>query len=152
EEIWGPWPVGAAQASPARGRESPAQADRGRPEPGQGDAAGGRCKKSLRPSRKRELVPELIERFGCSTRNALRIVQMSASLYRYRSRRRDASALTLRIKEITQTRVHYGYRRVHVMLRREGHRDNVKRVYRIYREQGLSLRLKRPRRNKAAKL
>jgi putative transposase len=46
--------------------------------------------------------------------------------------------------------VHYGYRRVHVMLRREGRMDNVKRVYRLYREEGLSLRLKRPRRNKAA--
>jgi len=41
---------------------------------------------------------------------------------------------------------------VHVMLRREGHKDNVKRVYRLYREEGLSLRLKRPRRNRAAKL
>ena len=38
------------------------------------------------------------------------------------------------------------------MLRREGHKDNVKRVYRLYREEGLSLRLKRPSRNKAAKL
>ena len=45
-----------------------------------------------------------------------------------------------------------GYRRVHVLLRREGHTDNVKRIYRLYREEGLSLRLKRPRRNKAAKL
>lgn len=58
----------------------------------------------------------------------------------------------MRIKEITDTRVHYGYRRVHVMLRREGHQDNVKRVYRLYRQEGLSLCLKRPRRNKAAKL
>ena len=40
----------------------------------------------------------------------------------------------------------------HVMLQREGHKDNVKRVYRLYREEGLSLRLKRPRRNRAAKL
>ena len=61
---------------------------------------------------------------------------MSASLYRYESRKRDETALKLRIKEITQTRVHYGYRRVHVMLRREGHKDNVKRVYRLYREEG----------------
>jgi putative transposase len=77
---------------------------------------------------------------------------MSASTYLYHSVARDATALKLRIKEITQTRVHYGYRRVHVMLRREGHKDNVKRVYRLYREEGLSLRLKRPRRNKSAKL
>jgi putative transposase len=38
------------------------------------------------------------------------------------------------------------------MLRREGWRDNVKRVYRLYREQSLSLRLKRPKRNKSARL
>ena len=52
-------------------------------------------------------------------------------MYRYESRRRDETALKMRIKEITETRVHYGYRRVHVMLRREGHKDNVKRVYRL---------------------
>ena len=75
---------------------------------------------------------------------------MSCSTYLYESKRRDEAALKLRIKEITQTRVHYGYRRVHVLLRREGYRDNVKRIYRLYREQGLSLRLKRPKRNKAA--
>jgi len=77
---------------------------------------------------------------------------MSISTYLYRSVARDTTALRLRIQEITQTRVHYGYRRVHVMLQREGHKDNIKRVYRLYREEGLSLRLKRPRRNRAAKL
>ena len=92
-----------------------------------------------------------MRRFGCSQRNALRIVGMSFSSYRYESCRRDETALKMRIKEITDTRVHYGYRRVHVMLRREGHPDNIKRVYRLYRQEGLSLRLKRPRRNKAAK-
>lgn len=89
------------------------------------------AKKCLRPSQRREWVPELMQRFGCSQRNALRIIGMSCSTYLYRSVKRDESALKLRIREITQTRVHYGYRRVHVMLRREGHTDNVKRVYRI---------------------
>jgi putative transposase len=77
---------------------------------------------------------------------------MSRSLYRYQSVRQEASALVMRIKEIANTRVHYGYRRVHVMLRREGWQDNVKRVYRLYQEQGLSLRMKRPKRNKSARL
>lgn len=106
----------------------------------------------MRPFQRRALVPELMQRFGCSQRNALRLVKMSASTYLYRPVKKDESALKMRIKEITDTRVHYGYRRVHVMLRREGHMDNVKRVYRLYREEGLSLRLKRPRRNKAAKM
>ncbi len=76
---------------------------------------------------------------------------MSRSLYRYQSVRQDASALVMRINEIANTRVHYGYRRVHVMLRREGWQDNAKRVHRLYREQGLSLRMKRPKRNKSAR-
>lgn len=90
--------------------------------------------------------------FGCSQRNALRVVKMSASTYLYKPVKNDDQALTMRIKGITATRVHYGYRRVHVLLRREGYLDNVKRVYRLYRREGSSLRLKCPRRNKAAKL
>jgi transposase InsO family protein len=47
--------------------------------------------------------------------------------------------------------VSYGYRRVHVLLRREGWSVNVKRVYRIYKEEGLQIRTKRPRRKVSAK-
>ena len=105
----------------------------------------------MRPSQRCALVPELMQRFGCSQRNALRTVKMSTPANLYKPVKKDESALKMRIREISDTRVHYGYGRVHVMLRREGHRDNVKRVYRLYREEGLSLRLKRPRRNKAAR-
>jgi putative transposase len=77
---------------------------------------------------------------------------MSRTVYVYKSRARDSSMLLMRIREIAATRVHYGYRRVHVMLQREGFKDNHKRVYRLYREEGLSLRLKRPKRNKSARL
>jgi putative transposase len=48
--------------------------------------------------------------------------------------------LRRRIKEMAQTRVRYGYRRIHVLLRREGWKVNPKRVARLYREEGLSLR------------
>jgi len=97
-------------------------------------------------------VTDLMKRFGASQRQACAVVQMSRTVYLYRSRARDTTALTLRIKEIAATRVHYGYRRVHVMLRREGWQDNHKRVYRLYRTEGLSLRHKRPKRNKSARL
>ena len=73
-------------------------------------------------------------------------------MYLYRSVVKDERALIMRMKDIAATRVHYGYRRVHVLLRREGFTDNHKRVYQLYREQGLSLRHKRPKRNKAGKL
>jgi len=78
-------------------------------------------------------------------------LRLSRSSFIYRSVAANDSALRLRIREITETRIHYGYRRVHVMLRREGWRDNHKRIYRLYCEQGLSLRLKRSRRNKSAR-
>jgi putative transposase len=55
---------------------------------------------------------------------------------------KDQSALKLRIRDLTAARVRYGYRRLHVLLSREGWKVNHKRVYRLYRLQGLSLRLK----------
>ncbi len=58
----------------------------------------------------------------------------------------------MRIKELTASRVTWGYRRVHVLLAREGWAVNAKKVYRIYREEGLSMRAKRPRRHKAAQV
>jgi putative transposase len=93
-----------------------------------------------------------MQRFGASQRRACALLKMSTSVYLYRSVARDASVLVMRIKEIANTRVHYGYRRVHVLLRREGFKDNHKRVYRLYRREGLSLRQRRPRRNKSARL
>lgn len=93
-----------------------------------------------------------MHRYGTSMRRACTAIQLSRVVYLYRSVGRDNTALVMRMKEITQTRVHYGYRRVQIMLKREGHKDNHKRVYRLYREQGMSLRHKRPRRNKAAQL
>lgn len=71
-----------------------------------------------------------MQRLGCSQRNALLLMKMSASTYLYRPVKKDESALKMRIKEIHDTRVHYGFRRVHMMLRRDGYMDNVKRVYR----------------------
>jgi putative transposase len=55
----------------------------------------------------------------------------------------------MRLKELAAARVGYGYRRLHVLLRREGWRVNHKRVYRLYRQEGLGLRRKPPRRRVA---
>ena len=52
------------------------------------------------------------------------------------------------MKEIAFTRVRYGYCRILTLLRREGFKDNHKRVYRIYQQEGLNLRMKRPRRSR----
>jgi putative transposase len=73
-------------------------------------------------------------------------------LYHYTSMRGDQAALKVRIKEIAATRVRFGYRCIHVLLRREGWAVNPKRIYRLYREMGLKLRNKTPKRPVKAKL
>ena len=55
------------------------------------------------------------------------------------------------MREDPQTRIHYGCERVLVMMRREGWRDNHKRIHRIYKEEGLSLRHCRPRRSRSSR-
>jgi putative transposase len=60
------------------------------------------------------------------------------------------TALRQRIREIAEVRVSYGYRRITVLLRREGWRVNAKRTYRLYKEEGLGLRRKRPKRRRSA--
>jgi putative transposase len=87
-----------------------------------------------------------------SIRRACRVLEIDTSTYHYKSRRPGQAGLEHRIKEICQTRVRYGYRRVHVLLRREGWSLNQKKTRRIYRELGLQLRNKTPKRRVKAKL
>jgi putative transposase len=72
------------------------------------------------------------------------------STYYYRSVADEQAELKIRIRDIAQSRVSYGYRRIHIMLQREGWKINHKRVYRIYKQEGLMMRPKRPRRHVTA--
>lgn len=87
-----------------------------------------------------------------SIRRACKALEVERSTYHYRSCRPDQAGLEARIKDICTTRVRYGYRRVHVLLRREGWSINQKKVRRIYNELGLQLRNKSPKRRVKAKL
>jgi len=80
------------------------------------------------------------------------VLRTERSSYHYKVRRADQADLKQRIKEIAETRVRYGYRRIHVLLRREGWDVNGKRIYRLYKEMGLQLRRKPPKRRVKAKL
>ena len=70
----------------------------------------------------------------------------------YRPHGDDQADLKKRIREVAETRVRYGYRRIHVLLRREGWQVNPERIYRLYKEMGLQLRNKTPKRRVKAKL
>ena len=135
-----------------RGGEREAQADRGGPVAGQGHAPGCSRKKALKPARKRQLVDGVRGDWKVSTRRACEALGIDRSLYVYKSKRGEQADLKHRIKEICETRVRYGYRRVHILLQRDGWPVNAKRIYRLYKELGLQLRNKTPKRRVKAKL
>lgn len=68
------------------------------------------------------------------------------STQQYRGVRHSQEPLRLRLRELAVSRVRYGYRRLHILLRREGWEINAKRVYRLYRLEQLTLRRKNMRR------
>jgi putative transposase len=82
----------------------------------------------------------------------LRRLRAERSSYYYHGCRADQANLKNRIQEIAETRVRYGSRRIHVLLRREGWDVNGKRAYRLDKELGLQLRRKPPKRRVKAKL
>ena len=106
----------------------------------------------MRPARKRELVDKVRSDWKVSARRACATLRIDRGLYVYKSKRGTQAELKQRIKEICETRVRYGYRRVHVLLRRDGWAVNPKRIYRLYKELGLQLRNKVPKRRVKAKL
>src|SRR3546814_7466507 len=93
----------------------------------QRDAAGRDQAKALRPGRKRAQVDAMQSEWANSIRRACAVILLDPKVYRYKSHRPDLAALEQRIKEICQTRVRSGYRRVHVMLRREGWAISLKK-------------------------
>ena len=90
--------------------------------------------------------------WGVSIRRACGAICFDTATYHYESRRTDQAAVERRIKEIAETRVRYGYRSVHVLLRREGWIINMKKTRRIYNELRPQLRNKHPKRRVKAKL
>ena len=105
----------------------------------------------MRPSARRDVVGLFQTVYQVSERRAVRATGFNGSSHRYRSRRDPQTALRLRLKELAMSRVRYGYRRLHVLLRREGWPVNHKRIYRLYGEEGLSIRSKTLRRRRACR-
>lgn len=103
-----------------------------------------------RPAVKRLAVNYIVEHYATSQRRACRIVGQHRSAQTYVSHRDPKTALRQRLRELAQTRMRYGYRRLHVLLRREGWVLGRDQAYRLYCEESLQLRSKRPRRRKMA--
>ena len=92
------------------------------------------------PAARREAVAHLRQTYEMSERRACRVVGTDRSSVRYAATRPDDGHLRERLKALAHERRRFGYRRLHVLLRREGHLVNRKRVQRLYREEKLTVR------------
>jgi putative transposase len=86
------------------------------------------------------MVSEIRQRHQLSEKRACGLIGITRWINRYQSRRDEQSELRIRLRDLAGSRVRYGYRRLTVMLRREGWTVNAKRIYRLYREEGLQMR------------
>jgi putative transposase len=99
---------------------------------------------------RREVVSFLKSR-GHSERRACALAGLRRSTCQYKRRRRDPAQLVDRLRELAAERPRFGYRRLHVLLRREGQAVNRKRVYRLYKTAGLGVRRRTRRKLRASR-
>ena len=98
------------------------------------------------PAAMREAVAHLQASLGMSERRACRVVGADRKSVRYRSTRPDDGDLRERLRALAAERRRFGYRRLHILLRRDGVLVNRKKTQRLYTEEGLTVRKRRARR------
>lgn len=98
------------------------------------------------PVAQREAIAHLGAAKGLSERRACRIINADRTSMRYRRRRPDDAAVRSRLRALAHERRRFGYRRLFILLRREGEPSGRNRIYRLYREEGLSVRKRKARR------
>lgn len=94
----------------------------------------------MTPGLRRDAVAWAIRAKDYSQRRACRLIGMDPKTWRYASRRPDDAAVRGRLRELAAERRRFGYRRLHILLDREGLAMNHKKLFRLYREEGLSVR------------
>ena len=99
---------------------------------------------------RRSAVRYLAGRYSVSERRCCEVTGTARSTFQYKSTRPSQEALRQKIRDLALSRIRYGYKRIHVMLKRQGIHVNKKRVYRLYCQEGLQLRPRRPRRHVSA--
>jgi len=98
------------------------------------------------PAAQRDGVAQLMAVNGLSERRACRIVGADRKMIRYKPRRPADTELRGRLRDLANERKRFGYRRLFILLRQEGEASGVNRIYRLYREEGLTVRKRRARR------
>ena len=98
------------------------------------------------PAAKREALAHLRNVLQMSERRACTLVAADRKMIRYRSRRPPDVELRARLRELANERRRFGYRRLFILLREQGEPSGVNRIYRLYREEGLTVRKRKARR------
>jgi putative transposase len=99
---------------------------------------------------RRQVVTHLLAAFPQSSeRRACRLVRLSRSRWHYRSRRPDDAVVRTRLRELATAKPRWGYQQLPVLLQREGHVVNHKKVLRLYREEGLAVTRRRRKKHAA---
>ena len=100
----------------------------------------------VRPAAKREAVTHLRNVLQMSERRACTLVAADRKMIRYRSTRPPETELRARLRDLANQRRRFGYRRLFILLRDQGEPSGVNRIYRLYREEGLTVRKRKARR------
>ncbi len=100
----------------------------------------------MKPAARRTQAQYAIERYGISERRSCSLFEIGRSTKRYRSRRPGDDLLRARLRELASELPRYGYKRLCRRLRKQGWSVNHKRIYRIYREEGLMVRKRKRKR------
>ena len=100
----------------------------------------------VRPAAKRDAIAHLRTMFKMSERRACSVISADRKMIRYRSRRPDDAVLRTKLRDLANVRRRFGYRRLFILLRREGEMSGINRIYRLYREEGLAVRKRQTRR------
>ena len=100
----------------------------------------------VRPAAKREAVAHLRNVLQMSERRACNLVDADRKMVRYRSCRPPDLELRTRLRDLANQRRRFGYRRLFILLREQGEPSGVNRIYRLYREEGLTVRKRKARR------
>jgi transposase InsO family protein len=100
----------------------------------------------VRPAAKREAVVYLRNVLRMSERRACLLIAADRKMVRYRSRRPSDVELRTRLRDLANQRRRFGYRRLFILLREQGEPSGINRIYRLYREEGLTVRKRKARR------
>ena len=146
DQVRRPGGVRSQAVETARGRERQTEEAFGRADVGCSRAPRASVKKMVGPAVKREGVAHLRATMGLSERRACSIVSADRKMVRYRSCRPPDTELRTQLRDLANERKRFGYRRLFILLRQNGEPSGINRIYRLYREEGLTVRKRRSRR------